>query len=420
MIADYLTVTVVTILSLAAAAQIVGTTMLVRLFFRPKPQRVPAEDLPKAAVLVALKGADPDLVDGLRNLLRQDYPRYEVRIVVDRRNDPAWGAVEQAIADTGATNVKLLEHVDRHETCGMHCSAVVQAARSISDDCEAIVLIDGDVVGHKDLIRDLVTPLVLDSEIGGTFGNRWYMPAEGRWGSLVRYFWNVGAVPPMYLFSIIWGGACALRRSTVRESGLIEKWERAAVIDAPIVSLFRELHKKIEFVPTLMVVNREECGMRFALDFIKRQMLWTRVYSPGWKPAFFQTVILAVLLVVSAGLVLYGIVAGRPLVARAAAVTLFGYFGVLYVLMGLIEMGVRRVVRLNGESTAWLAPATLFKLALALPLAHFVTMWATVVATFQKNVRFRASVYQVRGPWDVRIVTYRPIESTQAESKTSI
>src|SRR5262249_33172047 len=50
-------------------------------------------ELPPAAVILALRGADPSLVGCLTGLLRQDYPHYVVRIVIDSREDPAWNVV---------------------------------------------------------------------------------------------------------------------------------------------------------------------------------------------------------------------------------------------------------------------------------------------------------------------------------------
>ena len=52
---------------------------------------LPADnDCPKAAVVLCLRGTDPFLEDCLRAVLNQDYPQYEIRIVVDSRQDPAW------------------------------------------------------------------------------------------------------------------------------------------------------------------------------------------------------------------------------------------------------------------------------------------------------------------------------------------
>src|SRR5262249_4112160 len=54
--------------------------------------------LPRACVILSLRGADPSLGECLAGLLRQDYPAYEVHIIVDSTVDPAWEAVEKILA----------------------------------------------------------------------------------------------------------------------------------------------------------------------------------------------------------------------------------------------------------------------------------------------------------------------------------
>ncbi|HRX79854.1 MAG TPA: glycosyltransferase family 2 protein, partial [Pirellulaceae bacterium] len=88
-----------------AAYNAFWTFVMVRILSRKAPP--PAEDatLPKAAVLLCLRGADPNLTHSLRRLLRQDYPDYKLFIAVDSEKDPAWNIVRQTIAELGATNV---------------------------------------------------------------------------------------------------------------------------------------------------------------------------------------------------------------------------------------------------------------------------------------------------------------------------
>ena len=53
---------------------------------------------PQTAVILCLRGADPQLVDCLSGLLRQDYERWELRIVVDHVSDPSLSVVENLLA----------------------------------------------------------------------------------------------------------------------------------------------------------------------------------------------------------------------------------------------------------------------------------------------------------------------------------
>ena len=78
------------LLALSIAAQ---AAMALRLFAALRKGRAaPAADAacPKAVVVLCLRGRDPFLDQCVRALLDQDYPRYDVRIVVDGPDDPAW------------------------------------------------------------------------------------------------------------------------------------------------------------------------------------------------------------------------------------------------------------------------------------------------------------------------------------------
>jgi len=162
---------------------------------RWRPAEPSDVDLPRAVVLVGLKGADPFLVESLRRLMSQDYPAYEVHICVDSRDDPAWSAVQEAIDACQADHVRVEAYEPNPEHGQVNCtvSKQVQLLRKLDNSFEVLASVDGDMMPHADWLKTLVTPLVTDAKIGATFGNRWFMPAEGRWGSLVRYAWNVAA-----------------------------------------------------------------------------------------------------------------------------------------------------------------------------------------------------------------------------------
>src|SRR5437868_5569703 len=85
----------------------------------------------------------------------------------------------------------------------------------------------------------------------------------------------------MCQLGILWAGSLALRRSLFDHTPLLEHLKLAAVDDGVIRRSLDELHLKIRFVPSLMMVNREECGVRFSLDFVTRQDLWTMLYHPN-------------------------------------------------------------------------------------------------------------------------------------------
>ncbi len=153
-------------------------------------------------------GADPFLARCLDGLLRQDYPSYEIRIVVDSPADPAWEIVREVLAKPACADVKVALLERRLETCSLKVSALLQALDGLDDSCQAVALIDADATPRTHWLRDLAAPL-RDPKVGATSGVRWYITDSPQWGSLVRMAWGAAAAAQMVAFGIPWGGSMA-------------------------------------------------------------------------------------------------------------------------------------------------------------------------------------------------------------------
>src|SRR5580658_9574379 len=79
---------------------------------------------PKAAVILCVRGNDPVLRDCVASLLDQDYPNYEVQVVVDSRTDPGWEVVQAAAAQRKASCVRITPLARRLDTCTRKLSAI--------------------------------------------------------------------------------------------------------------------------------------------------------------------------------------------------------------------------------------------------------------------------------------------------------
>src|SRR5579862_9174839 len=166
----------------------------------------PSDWLPRVAVVLSVRGADPSLLDCLRRLLQQDYPDYEVFIVIDSENDPAWEILQPILAEPCGARVHLRVLGTKYETCSLKVSGTAQALGELDASYGVVVLIDADVIPYATWLRDLVRPFH-DARVGATMGLRWYLPETANWGSLVRSLWNAAAVSQMYAFHMTWAGS---------------------------------------------------------------------------------------------------------------------------------------------------------------------------------------------------------------------
>src|SRR5262245_60372909 len=85
------------LIALAIGQTVMALGFIIRLRNRP-PALLADPRCPKAAVILCLRGADPSLSDCLQAIASQDYPNYEVRVVVDCHEDPAWNVAHKIAA----------------------------------------------------------------------------------------------------------------------------------------------------------------------------------------------------------------------------------------------------------------------------------------------------------------------------------
>ena len=401
------------ILLVSTLAVATWTLLYARAFGRPAETPLPEAKLPRTAVLMGLKGTDPYLRDGLKRLMTQNYPDYEVRIVVDNRNDPAWPLVEDAVRETGATHVSIIEYRESPEHGIVNCtnSKVVQALRDLDDSFEAVAMADGDVVANGNWLRDLISPLARDPEIGVTTGNRWFIPPRMTAGSLVRHLWNVATTSIMYHLNMPWGGCYGIRRSAIRDGNLVEKWARVAALDMHTTNEMKALGLKVHFVPSLMMVNREESPLPAAVNWIRRQLTWARLYNPGWWFVVVHTGIAALAMAGAMITAPFGFLFGVRGPALWAASGLTSYLVSMTALVALLEFRIRRRLRENGQPIEPFQLRTLLPLMLAVPLTQFSQLVATLQATFVKRVAWRGSILEINGPHDIRVID-EPVSET--------
>ncbi len=322
--------------------------------------------------------------------------------------------MQSTIRELQADNVHVAPLRKRLSTCSLKCSSLVQLVDELDDSHEVIVLADADLESHTTWLRDLVTPLA-DPKIGATFGNRWFMPTEGWFGSLIRQLWNAPSLVVMYAIQIPWAGSLAIRSDVFRRGELRNKWSRAIVDDGPVRMAVKEQNLELRFVPSLIMANREECSLGFAYNFLRRQMTWTRTYVPVlwtallicpaiyvglWTVALFLAVACAFQGSLEAA-ILFG--AGATLLASVSTV-----------LWLILDICVRRVIRRQGEAAPTVWSRQLSRLPIAMLFAAWFHVWAAVAATVRRRVIWRGVTYEIRGPSDVRMVDDRAFTMSPA------
>jgi glycosyltransferase involved in cell wall biosynthesis len=379
------------------------------LAIRLKPQSAASVDdrvLPRAAVILSLRGHDRALGACLAGLFHQDYPDYRVEIVVNSDRDPAWEAVLSAIATSRSHHVRVQTLHAPGQTCSLKCSALVQAVRALDESHEVLAFIDADVIPHPTWLRELVAPL-LDARVGATTGNRWYAGPRRMFGSQARAAWNASAVSQMSLFRMPWGGTLALRRATFDAAGLVDKWLRSFNDDIVLGESIRRLGLEILFVPSLLMIEHEESPLQNVRAFVFRELMHLKFYLPAW-PAVAGFGILTTLLAPASMACLWAAIArGNGDAALWSGGGFIAFVALLVISYRIVESAVASVLRQNGRVVEPLGLRALW----AAPLAVCMFSAALLPALVRRTVNWRGVVYRIRKPWQVEMLNYRSAAS---------
>jgi cellulose synthase/poly-beta-1,6-N-acetylglucosamine synthase-like glycosyltransferase len=388
----------------------VGIVLLFIWYLNSGSINLPDEHLPKTAVLLCLRGADPFLGDCLRSLLKQNYPQYHVKLIIDSEQDPAWQVAQDVISQVGITNISFSRLHFVRQSCSLKCSSLVQAVSELDDSYKVVALVDADTVVHANWLRELVSPL-LHPSVGATTGNRWYVPTGKYWGTVVRYIWNVSAIVQMYLYGIPWGGSLAVKTEVLHQTGLLERWGQAFGEDTMIRSVLAKYNLKVKFVPSLIMLNQEECDLPSLKYWFQRQLLASRLYHPWWWAVVADAVLTILMPQILLVVWLFAFLSGEGNIAILALTWYVIYITALVMLMLFLELVVQPVISSQGKHITQLSVPLMLRMWIGMPLTHWIYGWAMVASLRMETVNWRGVTYEVDGPWNIHLLEYRAYQS---------
>ncbi len=412
-----------TFIAIVLVGLVAGQSLLVWRFVRALGQTamplVSDELAPPATIVLCLRGGDPFLTDCLRGLIHLDYPRYDVRIVVDSPADPAHQVLDQFLHESGATNIRVENLAEKPPHRSLKCSSLRQVMLSLDSECEIVAQLDADTIAHPTWLRELATGLA-PADVGAATGNRWYMPTNYSLGSLVRYTWNAAAIVQMYWYQIAWGGTLALKTSVLRESDLLDKWAMAFCEDTMLHAQLKKIGLRVAFVPSLMMINRESISLAGFLHWSSRQLLCARLYHPAW-PLVLSHGLLSTFVPLLAVVVFFAamIQGNQPVAIMMAAV--LGLVGLSWITsLWPMERAVRGIAKRRGESTSWLSVVGAMKCLASMLVTQLVYPLALAGAVFARATNWRGIDYRIEGPWQIRMQEYKPFIPAPEQADESL
>ncbi len=414
---DYVMYVVIIVLGLTAQLPAYWAWRMIIAYVKRSRATPPVgESYPMPAVLLCLRGADPSLDACLNGLLNQDYPRYQVRIVVDNHEDTAWAKVHDILARgyPERVNVEVSVLEKPCAKCSLKCCAQLQTVSRLGPEVDAVVLLDADSIPAPDWLRAMVEPFA-DPTIGATTGMRWFAPVDCGWGSIMRHIFNSGSYPQMYAFDHAWGGSTAIRMDVFRRSSIKERWNRALCEDSAVTGPLRELGLRLVFAPAATNINHETITFPASVRFIQRQLLCVRLDHVDW-PVLLGCNMANVVSIVS----LLGIAGFAGYVERwdwlASSLGFVGFFSAaMYGALTTAEVIVRRNWRLRGLTPP--AIVWTWRMVPGFFFTQVICMYLLIKAHVLRRVAWRGINYTIHGPGDIVMEKYEPYEPTTAQKK---
>jgi len=374
-----------------------------------QPQSVwPTETpLPKVAVILSLRGRDPYLDQCLRNLIKQDYPDFQIYLVVDSETDPAWDSIRKIRSEFG--DVMIVDTLKyRRPTCSLKNSSLIQAINALPLDVEVVALVDADAIVSPTWIRSLVAPMA-NPEVGCTTGIRWFAPTESSFGSRLRCYWNHVAASMIHASHIPWGGSMAVRRNLLDE-GLADEWSRMFCEDAHTINYLRRKGVKLVYVPEATIPNREDVSVASCIRFVNRQMLIFRLYNSNWN-----WLVLSIFLAASLR------ITHDLLIVKALILTDFFSLACLVCCHPLILLVTRyevsrldRIVRQTVKNQGQVIPSNPLPDLFGYFCVEIVFLTSVIAALFTQFAVWRGIRYRIRGPEEITLLGYSPYHQPDA------
>ncbi len=345
---------------------------------------------PFVSVIAPGRGLEPGLIDNLRPLVSQDYPRYEVLFVFDDADDPAIKIVAE-LKHAVATRIVISgSTID----CGQKVHNLRVAVNEVDPQTEVLVFVDTDARPAQDWLRKLVAPLA-DETLGASTGYRWFVPERGGLASRLRSVWNASVASALgsdTTKNFCWGGSTAIRRTTFNDLNVAERWRGTVSDDFTITSVLKQAKLPIHFTPNCLVASVGDCDFRELLEFTTRQIKITRVYAAHfWLPLLLGSALFTIAFF--GGLILIGV----HLRSFAAYI-----FPLLIFTLGATKSFIRfRAVSDVLKTSRGDLVAHIF----LWPIASLLYLYNAIVAGFSRRIKWRGITYQLKSPTEAVIIS---------------
>ena len=166
-------------------------------------------------------------------------------------------------------------------SCSQKLHNLIFAYHQIPDDVEILVFADSDACAGPNWLAHLVYPL-RQEKIGAASGYRCFVPRQNNFATVTLAAINAKICELLgnTRFNLAWGGSMAISVTRFRELDLDTTWQKVLSDDLSLSSAVRKKNLKMAFVPAGMIASYEITTWPRLFEFVRRQFIITRIYTP--------------------------------------------------------------------------------------------------------------------------------------------
>lgn len=370
---------------------------LVWLFTIGLGKPVVPDGTPRAVVIVAVKGPDPEFEHFLAGLFAQDYPSFRAIFAVEAADDPAVAQIAHYQARYRDRIALAVAGPSQDE--GQKSANLRAALKYLSADDDVVVLADANIRPGTDWLKRLVAPLV-QGKADIVSGYAWVIPDDNALASFVLTAMSHGlvAVPRLPLLNAAWGGSTALTRACCERLDLDAAWRGTISDDLQLTVVAQRQRCTIAAPREILLRSFVAAGdFRGLASEAVRWMLMFRIYMPT---AF--VIAMAVLSFTAIGWI------------AAVAATIGGLPGASRILIGAFALmalrtAARAVIVARLWGSAGLTENRRFLLVdpLISPLASLTSALCGCAALCTRRTTWAGITYRIDGPQRLTILARR-------------
>jgi|SRR5579875_3835020 len=364
---------------------------------------------PPATVIIPVTGASPALEANITAFLAQNYPLYDLVLVVEDQRDPAYEVLNVLVRKTSMQSTSsprsvMIEIAGPARCTGQKVHNLLCGLDVVKADSEVLVFADADGRPGTEWLRALVAPLAKQGVTVST-GFRWYLPGESLVSQL-RAAWDTSIATLMSEgeSAFPWGGSMAIRAADFRHLKVREHyWASTVSDDYCLGRAVRENGGRIRFEPRCLLASHEDSSFVSFIRWTNRQIIITRVYAPHlWRLGLAAHLLYSLTFVCGLIAVFSPSTTGFEKLCIAGALAVVLGLGMA---KGRIRTVVAREIFPEERQSLEKLGNRYWQLA---PLVPWVMLCNFVIAGFARTIEWGNVRYRLRSDCEVEILSRQP------------